>query len=236
MSNDQQQKPNLITPTVLQVSAGADQMSTSLKFINDQSDWKIKVNSPQLMVINHEQAVISIKTIRNLISELAYAPHLGQSRVFLLLSAEQLSAAAQHAFLKSLEEPPASTWLILVTTNPDQLLSTIKSRCLLKSYLRPTTAKQIKNLPSTLEALFTNPKKTTYSELIKQATEIKDKETALQLAKELLAISSKQPLDSKPQIKIQQQLLKTIDQINKNANLKLALESCFFRIRTALSE
>ncbi len=47
----------------------------------------------------------------------------------LIIDADRLNPQAQNAFLKTLEEPPARTMLVLVTTQPRQLLPTIRSRC-----------------------------------------------------------------------------------------------------------
>ena len=56
-------------------------------------------------------------------------PHLGHRKVFVVDEAELLDDAAQNALLKTLEEPPAGTHLILVTSAEDRLGPTIRSRC-----------------------------------------------------------------------------------------------------------
>ena len=50
-------------------------------------------------------------------------------KVFIVDEAELLNAAGQNALLKTLEEPPTGTTIILVTSNEDRLLPTIRSRC-----------------------------------------------------------------------------------------------------------
>ncbi|MEM6552034.1 MAG: DNA polymerase III subunit [Planctomycetota bacterium] len=54
---------------------------------------------------------------------------VSERKVFIIDEAELLNAAGQNALLKTLEEPPAGTTLILVTTSEDRLLPTIRSRC-----------------------------------------------------------------------------------------------------------
>lgn len=54
---------------------------------------------------------------------------LGHGKVFIIDEAELLAWESQNALLKALEEPPARTYLILITTRPDRLLPTIRSRC-----------------------------------------------------------------------------------------------------------
>jgi DNA polymerase-3 subunit delta' len=58
-----------------------------------------------------------------------YRPFEGTRRVFIIDDAEDMTEQAQDALLKTLEEPPASTILILVSAYPDTLLATIRSRC-----------------------------------------------------------------------------------------------------------
>ncbi len=56
-------------------------------------------------------------------------PISGHTKLALVDDAHMLTVAAQNALLKTLEEPPASALLILVTANPDALLPTVRSRC-----------------------------------------------------------------------------------------------------------
>lgn len=54
---------------------------------------------------------------------------MGHGKVFIIDESELLDRTAQNVLLKTLEEPPAGTYIILVTSKPDQLLATIRSRC-----------------------------------------------------------------------------------------------------------
>lgn len=54
---------------------------------------------------------------------------LGHGKVFVIDEAELLAHESQNTLLKTLEEPPAGTYLILVTSAEDKLLPTIRSRC-----------------------------------------------------------------------------------------------------------
>jgi len=54
---------------------------------------------------------------------------LGHGKVFIVDEAELLEVEAQNAMLKTLEEPPERTWIILCTQQEDRLLPTIRSRC-----------------------------------------------------------------------------------------------------------
>ncbi len=57
------------------------------------------------------------------------APQLGHAKVFIVDEAELLAREGQNALLKTLEEPPPNTYIILVSTAEEKLLPTIRSRC-----------------------------------------------------------------------------------------------------------
>ncbi|GIW07400.1 MAG: DNA polymerase III subunit delta' [Dehalococcoidia bacterium] len=72
---------------------------------------------------------IGIAQVQDLHAELALQPYEGRSRVVIVDGTERLSSEASNALLKTLEEPPEKALLILVTSEPDRLLPTIRSRC-----------------------------------------------------------------------------------------------------------
>ena len=72
---------------------------------------------------------ISIEQVHRLQHKLALAPVRTSRKVGIVDQAELLSLEAQDALLKTLEEPPGTATLILLTVNPDALLPTILSRC-----------------------------------------------------------------------------------------------------------
>ena len=77
-----------------------------------------------------DEASIKIEPLRVRILEVVgYRPFEAARRVFIIDPADALTAQAQDALLKTLEEPPSSAILILVTSRPDALLPTIQSRC-----------------------------------------------------------------------------------------------------------
>lgn len=76
-----------------------------------------------------KQNVLRIETVREACKEVARAKVQGKWRVMVIDEAERLNAAAQNALLKFLEEPPPATTWVLVTSGPDRLLDTIRSRC-----------------------------------------------------------------------------------------------------------
>ena len=76
---------------------------------------------------------VSIAQVRSLEHSLSRRPHKALLKVALILEAERMClppAEAANAFLKTLEEPPDHSLLILTSDRPEQLLPTVRSRCL----------------------------------------------------------------------------------------------------------
>jgi DNA polymerase-3 subunit delta' len=76
-----------------------------------------------------DSGAIKIDQVREIVDRAAYRPFEGRRRVVIVDEADALVPAAQHALLKTLEEPPPSSVFILVTARPDVLLATVRSRC-----------------------------------------------------------------------------------------------------------
>ncbi|MDA1011001.1 MAG: DNA polymerase III subunit [Chloroflexi bacterium] len=72
---------------------------------------------------------IRICQVRRMERVASLAPYASPRRIFIVDTADQLQIDASHAILKTLEEPPANVLLLLLATDPDALLPTIRSRC-----------------------------------------------------------------------------------------------------------
>ena len=72
---------------------------------------------------------IRIEPIREVIAAAGYRPFEGRRRVVVIDEADRLNADSQDALLKSLEEPPSSSVFVLVSSRPETLLPTVRSRC-----------------------------------------------------------------------------------------------------------
>jgi DNA polymerase III gamma/tau subunit len=70
-----------------------------------------------------------IDMVRDIRSRMNLAPISGETRVWLIDEAHQLSSQAQNAFLKLLEDTPNHVYFMLATTDPQKLLTTIRTRC-----------------------------------------------------------------------------------------------------------
>jgi DNA polymerase-3 subunit delta' len=72
---------------------------------------------------------IKIEQIRDVVREVGGRPFEARARAFVIDDAHEMTDQAQNALLKSLEEPPATSHVLLVTSAPQALLPTIRSRC-----------------------------------------------------------------------------------------------------------
>ncbi len=70
-----------------------------------------------------------VENIREIIERARFAPTQARWKVYVIDECHMLSTAASNALLKTIEEPPSRVVFILATTNPERVLSTIKSRC-----------------------------------------------------------------------------------------------------------
>lgn len=86
-------------------------------------------NHPDLFLIEPSTAALKIEQVREAVREILGRPYEGRARVFVIDEAQALTEQAGNALLKSLEEPPPTSHVILVTAAPQALLPTIRSRC-----------------------------------------------------------------------------------------------------------
>lgn len=83
-----------------------------------------------LSVVRASGAQILLEDLDDALRDLAARPVVGRCRVVIVEGAERLRLVAADRILKPLEEPPPGSHVILVTDRPDDVLATIRSRCL----------------------------------------------------------------------------------------------------------
>lgn len=71
---------------------------------------------------------LRVGSIRALESEANFRPYEALARFFIVDDADKMNDAAANALLKTLEEPPLTSYIVLITSRPDRLLQTIRSR------------------------------------------------------------------------------------------------------------
>ncbi|MCK5825737.1 MAG: DNA polymerase III subunit delta' [Desulfuromusa sp.] len=86
-------------------------------------------NHPDIHLLEANSEALKIAQIRSLQQELSLRPLEGKYKVCLIDGAENFTAGAANALLKTLEEPRSGTLIVLLTNQPEKLLPTIRSRC-----------------------------------------------------------------------------------------------------------
>ncbi len=77
----------------------------------------------------NKRASMGVSEVREIIEEVNKRPYEGDKKVIIIYDSEKLTAQAQNALLKTIEEPPNGVYILLLTTNLEIILDTIKSRC-----------------------------------------------------------------------------------------------------------
>ena len=88
-------------------------------------------NQPDIIKVTHEKPnTISVDDIRTQVNnDIVIKPYSSKYKIYIIPDAEMMTVQAQNAILKTIEEPPEYAVILLLTSNIDSLLPTIRSRC-----------------------------------------------------------------------------------------------------------
>lgn len=102
-------------------------------------------NHPDIIYLHHEKpASIGVEDIRTqLTGDIQIRPYNGKYKIYIIADAEKMTVQAQNAILKTIEEPPEYAVILLLTTNEQVFLDTIRSRCVVLN-LKPVSDEQVK--------------------------------------------------------------------------------------------
>lgn len=102
-------------------------------------------NQPDIIYLRHEKPnSIGVEDVRSQINgDIAIKPYSSPYKIYIINEGEKLTDQAQNALLKTLEEPPSYAVLIILTTNLEELLPTIVSRCVVL-HMKPVKDQQVK--------------------------------------------------------------------------------------------
>lgn len=95
----------------------------------DNKERLIWSEHPDVAMAPIHKRMIRVGPIREIEREANFRPYEGRARVFIIDDAEGMNLQAQNALLKTLEEPAATSYLILITAQPAAFEPTIRSRC-----------------------------------------------------------------------------------------------------------
>ena len=116
------------------IDGGPQQLALALaKYLNDaEADSLDSLRHPMCRVIRPGSKVrsITIDAVRSVEPFLSLRARENETKLVIVQEADRLSDDSANAFLKTLEEPPPQTLIILITELPGRLLPTILSRCI----------------------------------------------------------------------------------------------------------
>jgi len=195
-------------------------------------------------------ATIKIEDIRRLKERISLKPYQAQKKLFIIEDAERLSPASANALLKTLEEPPSDTLVVLICQSASQLLPTVVSRCqLIRFPVSSDAAEDVDNTDELVVRFFEADDFLVNDELCKDIAAI-DRSSIEQLLQELVFIFrdilitklgadkgmllSRQPqaniirwteiFDTETLPYLLDEILRTKSYIRKNANIKLSID------------
>ena len=99
--------------------------------INDffvKSNMNIDEN-PDIFILKNDENIVSKDSIKDLLNNLNRTSQLHNAKVYIIENCEKMNDFACNALLKTLEEPPANVYAILLSSNINQVKDTIYSRC-----------------------------------------------------------------------------------------------------------
>lgn len=88
-------------------------------------------NHPDFEIIEPDGNIIRIEQIRILQKKIQEKPIISEKKIYIIDNADKMTKEAQNCLLKTLEEPPEYAILILIGSNENLFLETIKSRCIM---------------------------------------------------------------------------------------------------------
>ena len=100
-------------------------------------------NHPDFLYIEPDGNSIKIEQIRYLQKKIQEKPIISNKKVYIINDANKMTIEAQNCLLKTLEEPPEYSTIILIGNNESAFLNTIKSRCMIITF-RPIEDQLVK--------------------------------------------------------------------------------------------
>ncbi|MHC6181376.1 DNA polymerase III subunit delta' [Clostridium sp. JNZ X4-2] len=100
-----------------------------------KSEFKQYVDIVEFKVSKGKKS-IGIEEVKNIIEETNKKPYECDKKVIILYNSDKMTEAAQNALLKTIEEPPSGSFMVLLCEKLDGILDTIKSRCQIYKFNR----------------------------------------------------------------------------------------------------
>lgn len=178
----------------------------------------LTVDIPDLFVLNEDP--IKINHIRDLNRFLQLKPHSSPRKLAVLYGAENMTLESANALLKLLEEPPASSILVLQAQKKERILPTILSRCQIHRIFSPGT----EDLPEDY-ILPEKINKLSIKERFDYAAKIGQSENLAQILQSWEIFFRDEMLEGKERLQILRRISVTKDLLLTNSSVKLLLEN-----------
>jgi|GEM_PF-3928419 len=182
------------------------------------SRWKVEAIDTTVLRLDEKKSTIGIAEVKEWLRQLYRTPR-GRWRLAVIWDAERLTDAANNALLKTLEEPPAHTRLVLLLTR-DTLLSTIRSRVQLRYDVADPNLE-------TLVAVVPN----TVSDIINTADEVIKKRTLPSFTVNLLAAVRSDLRSGRITASAADSISRSINRFSPGMSGKLMVESVLLTYR-----
>ncbi len=209
-----------IFPSVLIIAKSKDLINQKIDQFCATLNHQFNLNNPDIFLID-ENSGWGIDQIRKINNFLSQKPFCHQSKIIIILEAQNLNIESQNALLKNLEEPGENNYIILTTNKIKSILPTIISRCQTIKIVGAINESLSKKL---IEITGNITKDLTLSEKLG-----KNKEDILPMLEKELYLYQ-QELAQKPNLKtkeIIEKIIKAIQMINANVDPKSALDYIF---------
>ena len=177
-------------------------------------------NQPDFLQIRPDGNSIKIEQIRELQKRIQEKPIISSRKVYIIDDADLMTQESQNCLLKTLEEPPAFSTIILIGSNENAFLPTIKSRCMILHFQKIEDEEMRAYLANQLG--LTNVSQTmldTYQGSIGKAINLKDKQEEYLLLENMLYNLNKKDLidilkEADPLYKAKEEINEILDYLN----------------------
>lgn len=177
-------------------------------------------NHPDFMCIEPDGNSIKIEQIRFLQKKVQEKPIISNKKVYIMNDADAMTSEAQNCLLKTLEEPPEFATIILIGSNENAFLSTIKSRCMI-FHFQPIENEKIKQYMETNYGMnhLTQNYLSMFQGSIGKAIALKDKQAEYGKIENIIENLSRQDLLSvlqlaEPLYKAKEEIFEILEYIN----------------------
>lgn len=200
---------------------------------DNHEDVDVSLPGAIVLTVQHEKpTTISVDDIRRQVIETIETKPIGcDKKVYVIPHAELMTPNAQNALLKTLEEPPEYARIVLITTNKEMLLETIRSRCItLRRSVTHDLSDEVFTLDNRIAELF-NYKidSNRAAEIVQQIAEESDAESFMNGVRKYILENFKK-LDPVRAEKALAALDKADSRLRFNVNTELTLEMMLMEI------